>query len=98
MQYVTWFFKDIGRNDDSPQPNVDRSPRKRRKNQHNSNHASSSSSSTHPRRRHTVVPCSANEHSLEGDFQMVTNDLLKCNGADEEEEGMETDERWTCKR
>ena len=45
-----------------------------------------------------MVACSANEHSLEGDFQMVTNDLLNCNGADEEEEGMETDERWTCKR
>ena len=51
-----------------------------------------------------MVACSANEHSLEGDFQMVPNDLLNCNGADEEnngeqlEEGMETDERWTCKR
>ena len=52
-----------------------------------------------------MVACSANEHSLEGDFQMVTNDLLNCNGADEEkngergeEEGMETDARWTCKR
>jgi hypothetical protein len=72
---------------------MSRSPRKRRKQP-----ASAMAKQSH--RRHTT--CNAGEHSLDGDFQLVTNDIIRkgCNDGTNEDDDNDEDEGsgWVCKR